>query len=430
MSGGRWFRAVTDSLWTCVVSALGWVLIAPWAALMPRRRDLIAVIGRDEGKFVDNAKFFFLQGVPLLAPTVRVVFITERKEVASIFAGTDYEALIWPSLPAISHLLRSGTLVVDSIEWTRRMRRFFAMGAKVLQLWHGVGFKRIELDKWRNEVTRSHALSSAGMLTLRRAMHRFTGRLVYYDAVNTTSTFYRDNVFVPAFLSRHFLVTGYPRNTFAKLDGMAHSLAWRNVDTSIAELLPQWTSTRRRIVLVAPTFRDSRATPMGLTADVVSMLDDYCDHAGVELVFKFHPLEQRTTEITGRHLHLCRPDSDLYPLMPSSSALVTDYSSIYMDYLLLDKPIMFLVPDLDQYIREDRQLQFDFSRMTPGPKVGTWDELVTMLSKQWTHDDHSQERAALKQLAFDDLPQDQSVPKLIAFMHEQRWLPKGPGHCP
>lgn len=423
MSGASWLRASLGALWTVVISVLGWVLIASWAALVPRRRDLLTVIGRDEGKFVDNSKFFFLQGAPLLSPTVRVVFVTERRDVADFLANSDYEVMIYPSLPAVWQLLRSGTLVVDSLEWTRHLRRFLTVRARVLQLWHGVGFKRIELDKWRHEAVGKRQLSSAAVLAVRRVMHSITGRLVRYDAVNTTSEFYRDQVFSPAFLSKHFLVAGYPRNSFGDLSGAARVLAWRNVDAHIARQLPQWTSAKRRLVLVAPTFRDSRATPMGLTAEVTAMLDSYCEAHGVELVFKFHPLERSASAVAGRHLHLCDPDSDLYPLLPLSSALITDYSSIYMDYLLLDKPVLFLVPDLDRYTREDRQLQFDFSSMTPGPKVGSWTDLVAQLEHQLQQDEYADARAKLRLTAFDGLPQVEAVPKLIDFMRAQRWIP-------
>ena len=104
-------------------------------------------------------------------------------------------------------------------------------------------------------------------------------------------------------------------------------------------------------------------------------------------------------------------------------ALVTDDSSIYMDYLLVDKPILFLVPDHDQYVREDRQFQFDFASMTPGPKVDSWAELVAQLEQQWQHDEYADARARLRLTAFDGLPQVEAVPKLIDFMHRQRWLP-------
>jgi hypothetical protein len=422
MSAVRWIRPVIDSLGKCAVAAIGWLLVAPWAALMPRRRDRMTVMGRDGGKFIDNAKYFFLQGTPLLDPAVRVVFVTEHRDVVETLRGSGYEAMYFPSWPAVRHLLQSGTVIVDSVDWTRRMRRFLTVRARVLQLWHGVGFKRIELDKWRHEVSSHRVLSSPLVLALRKAMHVFAGRLVRYDAVNCTSVFYRDEVFSRALLSPCFPVTGYPRNTFGELPEPARRLVWRNVDGSISARLARWKEEHRRIVLVAPTFRDSRATPMGLTPDVLAMLDDHCEVHGIELVFKFHPQERQAQDVSGRHLHVCAPDSDLYPLMPASSALITDYSSIYMDYLLLDKPVLFLVPDLERYVREDRDLQFDFGAMTPGPKLASWPELAAELARQLDQDSYSTERRRLRQLGFDDLPQGNSVPALIDFMRGRSWL--------
>lgn len=39
----------------------------------------------------------------------------------------------------------------------------------------------------------------------------------------------------------------------------------------------------------------------------------------------------------------------LYQVIPYSDALITDYSSIATDYLLLDKPIIFTLDDYEEY---------------------------------------------------------------------------------
>lgn len=428
MSAGR--RVVPSLLIDLLGQALGlfaalvgWVLVAPLAALMPRRKDWMAVIGRDEGKFVDNAKYFFLQATPSLRPNVRCVFVTQRRDVADMLFDGGYEVLLYPRVRSIFFLLRAGTLITDSIEWHLRLRRFLSVRCKRVQLWHGVGYKRIELDQWRNEAIHSGWKSWPVLRAARSAKRVFVGRVVRYDLINTTSRFYRDEVFKFAFRSKHFTALGYPRNTFGDLDEATKAMAWRNVDSSISLHLPAWLANGRRVVLVAPTFRDTRASPMGLTAATLALLDSWCELQRVELVFKFHPAERHASAVEGRHLHLCSPESDLYPLMPLSSALITDYSSIYMDYLLLDKPILFLVPDLEEYVRTDRQLQFDFLAMTPGPKAATWHELIQHATQQWERDDYVQAREALKLKAFDGRPQELAVPLLIEFMRSQAWLP-------
>jgi CDP-glycerol glycerophosphotransferase (TagB/SpsB family) len=280
-----------------------------------------------------------------------------------------------------------------------------------------VGFKRIELDKWRNEVHQRGVVSSKWLLWLRLLRRYVSGRVPKYDAVVTTSTFYRANVFSLAFHSRHILTTGYPRNGFSR----THPLAWANVDSNARMHLAKWKIAKRKLVLVVPTFRDTRATPLGLDAEWVVRLDAFCEEHDFEFIFKFHPYERGASTISGRHLHVLDPRSDVYPLLPEIDIMVTDYSSIYMDFLLLDRPILFLTPDLQQYVTHDRELQFDFESMTPGPKLENWNSLLSNLTEPES-DQWKRMRLKLKRLAFDQNNQAEATSRLIAFMRDQNWL--------
>ena len=55
--------------------------------------------------------------------------------------------------------------------------------------------------------------------------------------------------------------------------------------------------------------------------------------------------------------------------------LVTDYSSIYIDYLLTEKPLIFLPYDKEKYLK-GRGMNFDYDEVTPGPKPGTMKEFL------------------------------------------------------
>jgi CDP-glycerol glycerophosphotransferase (TagB/SpsB family) len=401
----------------------GWLLVAPIALSMPRRRDRVVVIGMGEGRFIDNAKYFFLQAAPLLEPGVRVAFLAGSRELAQSLEQAGLAAVRYPSWGGICLLLRSGVVVADSDFWLARMRRFLLTGARKVQLWHGANLKRIGLDKMRHEASNRAWLSSPLMMRLRMLNGALNGKLVRYDLMVSPSAFYEREVFRKAFLANEYLVAGYPRNTFGRFDDPAlRESAWLNVDAAVRDSLASWAAQDRRIVLVAPTFRDSRATSLGIDAKVAAMLDDWCEQNRAELVFKFHPFERGTASVSGRHLHVCGSGTDVYPLLPHAHALVTDYSSIYMDYLLLDRPVCFFVPDLDDYVRSDRQFQFDFEEMTPGPKARTWPQLLSALEEQWRVDGFQAERARLRKLAFDDLDPRTAVPALIAFMRDKGWI--------
>lgn len=425
MSGARRAGGFARLALSLLAAVVGWVLVAPIAALVPKRRDWIAVIGRQDGQFLDNAKYFFLVTGGL--PGLRCVFITERAETAARLVAEGRDSLCYPSLRTAWFLSRCNVAVVDESSWFLRMRRFLLVRAQIVQLWHGVGCKRIELDRWRHEIGRVAWASSSVLVALRLLAYRMTGRWVRYAAVGCTSRFYRDQVFRPAFMARHFPVTGYPRNDFAlSMGDECRELAWSNVDAAIRTRLPDWQRTGCKKVLVAPTFRDSGTLPMQLDPETLRTIDTFADAHGVEFVFKFHPAEHNADHINGKHFHVCARDSDIYPLLPHADALVTDYSSISMDFLLVNKPLLFLIPDDDDYMQKDRQLQFDPRTMMPGPIVPDWTSLLAALLNEWSNDTHTGERAAMRRKAFDDLPQSEAVPKLLALMREQGWVKDAP----
>ena len=76
---------------------------------------------------------------------------------------------------------------------------------------------------------------------------------------------------------------------------------------------------------------------------------------GLQLVVKPHPMDADRRRwpgaITVDEADLAAAEVSLYGLLGASSGLVTDYSSVWVDYLLLDRPLAFLVPDRDSYDR-------------------------------------------------------------------------------
>jgi hypothetical protein len=421
MSAADYLKDAFLALGHLLYGVVGWTLIAPLAKLVPKRRDWIAVIGREDGKFLDNTKYFFIETSLESSFDLRVVHVTERRDVHELVTRLGLASLMYPSLKAAWFLVRCGTVVVDSIEWCQRWRCFLLAGAKAVQLWHGVGFKRIELDKWRNEARGRGLVGSRWLFGLRMLRKRLRGRLPLYSAVVTTSSFYRDNVFSRAFRSRHVLTTGYPRNCFGQLSAEGSRMAWSNVDSVVSSNLDAWRSQGRKIVLIAPTFRDTRATPLGLDSTQQIALDEMCAEAGLEFLFKLHPYEHGTFALTGRHLHLLDPYSDAYPLFPHLHAMVTDYSSIYMDFLLLDRPVVFYTPDLEEYVARDRGIQFDLEEMTPGPKIKTWSQVALAVLNDSEH--WRLRRSEMRSLAFDNAPGHGATAKLWDFLSSEGWLP-------
>lgn len=106
-------------------------------------------------------------------------------------------------------------------------------------------------------------------------------------------------------------------------------------------------------------------------------------------------------------------------ILMATDALITDYSSIYVDYLVLNKPIMFMPFDLELYIKE-RGLVISFDNLieTPGPKVSTIKDIVNYLKDiDDGKDKYKSTREAAQRLYYDHLDGD-SCKKVWDFIDE------------
>ena len=86
---------------------------------------------------------------------------------------------------------------------------------------------------------------------------------------------------------------------------------------------------------------------------------------------------------------------NLYSLIKDSDALITDYSSVVFDYLLLDNPIGFVLDDIDDYtlgFSVDNPLDF-----MPGEKIYTFEDFLTFISHVSDGvDEYKQERKRVR----------------------------------
>jgi CDP-ribitol ribitolphosphotransferase len=158
----------------------------------------------------------------------------------------------------------------------------------------------------------------------------------------------------------------------------------------------------RRVLLYAPTFRgDSALDARSVDALDLGALHDAlaADHV---LLLRLHPLVRDRTAVDAVHGGFVIDVSDhpsMNELLLVSDVLVTDYSSVFYEFALLGRPIVFFAPDLDAYERE-RGFYFDFRAGVPGPVVTSTRELVALLRHGDLHA-YREQVAAAARAAFD-----------------------------
>ena len=152
-----------------------------------------------------------------------------------------------------------------------------------------------------------------------------------------------------------------------------------------------------KVVLYAPTWRDNARIGRVFTKvlyldplEVVSSIEDSY------LLVRGHynsvgAAEDRSS--SERVLDVTRyPDiADLYL---AADVLVTDYSSVFFDFVITDKPMVFLAPDLASYRDDNRGFYLDYHETVPGPICLTTREVVESIKAP---DDFAKIRAAFRE---------------------------------
>ena len=113
-------------------------------------------------------------------------------------------------------------------------------------------------------------------------------------------------------------------------------------------------------------------------------LDTFCRENDILFVIKKHFYHNsEKTDLTGytNIVDLTGHSYDTQELMFNSDVLITDYSSCYIDYLLLNRPIVFYSYDLEDYLKNDREMYYDYEDVAPGDVCTDFNQLFKALNQ-------------------------------------------------
>ena len=376
--------------------AIGVLLVVPLAWVVPKQKNLVLFIGNGDGQFRDNVKYLFLHFLRSDPAGIEYYFLTENRLVLSELKHSNFPVLFFPRLRTFWKMLRTAVIVVDNFAWIKRAKYHFLVRAKKIQLWHGCSIKRLELD--------DPLLKPAPASTIGRILYAAAGRFPTYDLLLSTSRANTQNVFRHSFRYRRIIESGYPRNDvfFRKPD----SSDMLGADSKIFPQVAVFKSRGYKVVLYAPTYRDTGDGDDFLERNALDMeaLNRFGKQQRLVFVFKVHPNRQFDFDFSrSPQILLYQSTADVYPFLPLVDLLLTDYSSIFFDFLHLDKPIVFFPYDYDKYIKADRKLTYDYNWVTPGPKCSNQNDvhqaIVRCLSNQ-RDDVYRQKRNEIYAMAF------------------------------
>jgi len=369
---------------TLLTDTLNW-----WVSRFYQKEPDLWVFGALRGEaYIDNPKYLF-EYVNDHTDT-KAVWISKNADTVAQIQKRGYPAFLENTKEAKQYAKKAKVAVI-SHRGNRKKGdlpfHYFSDKTRVIQLWHGIPLKKIAYD----DTLFSFKIDEK-RLTYRLKMQIVQVLFPFLNYVHRPAMMIApgeetQRIFAKAFRlpKERVKVTGYPRN-----------------DILITN--KSRTPTQKRLIYM-PTFRGDAGSGFDLFLSYgfdVEKMDAFLEKHDIYLDIKLHPFNRPTDMLMAQLERSSRisllEEVQIYEILHHYMILITDYSSIFFDYLLLERPVIFAPFDKTQYLENDRTFYFDYDEVTPGPKASDWDEVITHIETLMQEPQrYSQEREAVKE---------------------------------
>jgi len=340
--------------------------------------DELAAMGIDPHLFVfmsrpdftDNS--YYLWKYITTHTSYKTAWVTLKKEHNKLFADKGIISATY-NTPEGRELVRSAHYVVYTINSMFLKKH---PGQIFINLWHGAGVKATDFLAFNKD--------DLHLLNIKR-MVGDTDLFLVHSTVDKIAMAAELN-----FDARKIVVTGQPRlDIVKKTDGKS----------IIGKLFNGALQFYDKLIIYVPTARVTSFSKVGdyFDSNVFNLpgfdkqaLGKLLKKYNAALVIKLHPIDAGKFSLEDMQLgnddcyllddeQLFWSDIRMNEILSAFDIMISDYSSIITDFMLLDRPIIFSVGDFDEYSQREGFIFNDVSLYMPGPKVSTFSELLDQL---------------------------------------------------
>ena len=191
-----------------------------------------------------------------------------------------------------------------------------------------------------------------------------------------------------------------------------------------------------KMIVWMPTFRKNKnsnvsygdvrefGVPLLDSIEKFNEINDILKQNKVVLVIKLHPAED-TKQITIENYSNIVFISDLelnakfltaYKLLADSDAMITDYSSVYYDYLLTNKPIGLVIDDLNEYSNKNGFWYGEYKSFIKGQYIETYEEFISFVSDLSNGVDSSQKEREIARNRYCQYQDYNATKRVVDFI--------------
>lgn len=149
-------------------------------------------------------------------------------------------------------------------------------------------------------------------------------------------------------------------------------------EKEISNLKQKYNLEGKKIVVYAPSFRTDRSFYNKLTFNPNKLIDTLNKKFNNGFVFcvRLHPNDTSITSLKGfENVINLTKEADSQLVLSAADIVISDYSSMLLDFTLTKKPAFVFAPDYDEYIQKERNLYIDLAK-TGIPFSKTFDDLI------------------------------------------------------
>ncbi|MCA0163752.1 MULTISPECIES: CDP-glycerol glycerophosphotransferase family protein [Bacillus] len=324
---------------TKIVKVFFQIVYTVFSKLIPVNQQKIVIASYRDNNINENFKNVYDELIK--QPHLKIVLLFRKSE--SGFLGKFF--YINYLLRTLYHIATCKVLLLDDYYYPLYLIKKRSE-TKVVQIWHACG----AFKKFGHSIKDKQGGPSSAYLKVVPVHSNYDVAIVSSEeAIGPFSEAFN----MP---KQKILATGVPRTDFFYSEEHIHEVKKR-----FHEEYPELKNKVK--VLYAPTYRGGVNKQHGEQLLLnQETLFRHLDPQHYELLINVHPYMRKSSfgeaDISEKFT--------LYELMIVSDVLVTDYSSVIFEYSLLNKPMFFYCPDLENYVQE-RDFYYPFHEFAPGP---------------------------------------------------------------
>lgn len=358
--------------------------------------------GFRKNAYLDNTMYLY-EYVVAHHPEIKAVWATNNRNVERSLEARDMPVVRMDSSEGEKLISKAAVAFTDHF----RMSDYDSLHGlndrlKIVQLWHGVGLKTIG-DLRNTDVPGVRFSNDILPLESDGALMRLLKKVKYFFCAPNRELF-----------EKYFLLLCPGNERILQIADpwhIPHEACFVSGHPRNIKLYSTRQAKNPVKVLYAPTYRWNprcEKEMIRLLTESGDLIQQKMKSLNAVFTIRLHPHTWRNYKPMLSHLvreHdriVLDGEKDIYQTLGEYSVLVSDYSSIAYDFVLINRPVVFFAFDLDEFSKRECDLNYDYEQYSPGSHVATWEDALKSI-EEYIHDPsvHEDWRSSVRREFYD-----------------------------